>query len=680
MKLVRWPGATTWLALAFLIVNAIFLIGYLFYGYQALFHSDSAVKVLIAREIIESGNWFPRDWNYVNGDLFVLFGHAVVVPLLTFMPANYAVHAISGLVFSVLILAGIWFVSSLAPIGSARRLLVVAVFAAGISGSMAENLYGQVSYGTIVYFSCFILFFSWRCLSSEGAKRVAWGAALFVLVLLAFWANPQRGLVSYGLPLLAATSYLLARPERPGAQGRGKATLFLLGAVSFGALLGGYLHAQTIAEVNNVRGADETRWLPYDLMVRNAGLLLQQHLAIFGGLPPAKGMVLSKEGVYAAARFVAAISLLVLAPRAILNTLQRKDPAMVFLCVFSVAALLLALLVQVATTVPQMSDPIQSARYLVPAGVLMLLLVLLQPAEVSEKPAEVATLAFLFVILAGSAYPTFFWSGRNSESRATLLEQPSPNQALADFLAKNGLRYGYANFWQAGVVSVLSGERVLVRQITLQNGIPAPMRHLSSNHWYRPSAWTGETFLLLASQDTKAFDPARLASHGVTITRELAFGDYKVYVFPENIAGKLPGWDWTYESPVRFIASKHSLSRTGRFVEDIASGGPALIAEKGEAGVLHFGPYVNVEPGKYVVSFDIQSAHHRAGVARMDVASAGAGARVLGERVLTESAAAQEIAISLDQRRSIEFRVWALGNERVVLRAITVRRVGDSVP
>lgn len=678
MKNLNWPRAAIPIALATLIGNAILLVDYLFQGYRELFHSDSAVKVLLAREIVETGSWFPKDWNYVNGDLFVLFGHTVIVPLLAFVPAGYAVHAAAGLATSVLILAGLWLVSGLAPIGIARRLLLVAVFATGISGFMAENLYGQVSYGIVVSLSCFILFFSWRHLQSEGRRKMLWGGALFLALVLAFWANPQRALISYALPLLAATCYLLITREGVTHGARRGPLFLLLGVAGLGALLGDYLHAHSLSGVNNVLGVGQARWLSYELMMRNAGLLLQEHLAIFGGLPQAKGLVAGAEGLYAAARLVSALSLLVLVPLAIMRALPRQDAGMRFLCVFAVTAFLLVLLLQVATTVPEMSDPIQSARYLVPAAVLFLVIVLVQPLEFAVRPVECGAWVALVVVLLTSAHPNFALSGRNSESRSATPQRSSKYQGLADFLGAQGLRYGYASYWQAGVISVLSEERVLVRQVVFQKGLPVPMRHLSSNRWYRPGAWTGETFLLVGAQEAKAFDQTQLASLGVKIARELEFGEYKIYVFTENLAGKLPGWDWTYEVPARYPASKHSLSRTGRLIEDGALGGPALVAEKGEAGVLHFGPYVNVEPGRYAVSFDIVAANNPAGVARIDVASAGVDAKILGERILSGSAEPQEIVFSLDQRRSMEFRVWSLGRERVVLRGVTIRRAAQT--
>ena len=44
-----------------LLVNVAFMLGYIFIWYQNYFHSDSAAKVLLAKEIFDTGYFFPPD-------------------------------------------------------------------------------------------------------------------------------------------------------------------------------------------------------------------------------------------------------------------------------------------------------------------------------------------------------------------------------------------------------------------------------------------------------------------------------------------------------------------------------------------------------------------------------------------------------------------------------------------
>lgn len=121
---------TTPLVLVLLCVNFGLLVWYLFVGYQGWFHSDSAVKVLLAREIVVTGEYFPRDWNYGNNDLF-LSNQIFIIPLLAFLPAGFTTHAVSGLISSMLILSGIWFFTGLSKVDISRRLLILAIATSG---------------------------------------------------------------------------------------------------------------------------------------------------------------------------------------------------------------------------------------------------------------------------------------------------------------------------------------------------------------------------------------------------------------------------------------------------------------------------------------------------------------------------------------------------------------------
>src|SRR5690606_26271078 len=119
--------------------------------------------------------------------------------------------------------------------------------------------------------------------------------------------------------------------------------------------------------------------------------------------------------------------------------------------------LVLTLLLQIATSIPDMRDPIQSSRYLVPSVMLCLILILLSPTNWNRSP-----LWTIFIVLAStttllSSYNNY----RNSDlSSAQALAQPGQvNPARTQLIAllrREGLEYGYATFWNAGSVSVLS--------------------------------------------------------------------------------------------------------------------------------------------------------------------------------------------------------------------------------
>lgn len=654
-----------------LLINIVFMLGYIFIWYQNYFHSDSAVKVLLAKEIFDTGDFFPSDWNYVNSDLFVLFGHVFILPLLPFMPAGFTAHAISGSVFAGLILWGVWLVSSIGDIPRWQRLAIVSVIASGISGFMIENLYGQVSYGVVFFFCLYIVYFSDRILSTQGKWKVVWGILLIIILALAYWANPKRAFVSYGLPLFLALSWMFFLNKKRN----GYKYLSLIIIALFGAVLGSLLHIQTIKEVNNHLGASNARWLPLEGVLTNIGLTAKGLFAQLGGLLPADVSLFTLGGLYAGFRFVVAAIALIVITIVLRRTIAHGTDRMKLFGLFSMFAFGLLLFMQITTTIPVMSDPITSSRYLVPGLLLGILIMIMYPVQWSRQgsPLTMSVLLVTFAFIV-SGYHNFRLSTTNSEYLAQPLQINPDREELINFLRKNNLEYGFSSYWNAGSLTVLSDGEVKVRQIVFSNGVPAPMRHLSSNRWYRPSMWQGETFLLLTSQEAKFLDSEKMVFYGAIPSQIKEFDDYIIYVFPENIAGRFPGWDTRFESPVTFKVSKDSLSQTGRLNDDYEGAGPVLLAEKGESGALYFGPYVNVEPGRYRVTFDVIAAQQSSGVVRLDVAAAP-DQKIFGEITLTESHQPQVIEFSLDKTRTMEFRVWALGNERVIFRGVTIQRL-----
>jgi hypothetical protein len=68
---------------------------------------------------------------------------------------------------------------------------------------------------------------------------------------------------------------------------------------------------------------------------------------------------------------------------------------------------------------------------------------------------------------------------------------------LTDFLLDHELEYGYATFWQAQAITLLSNQKVRVRNITVDQSGISPRLYQSNKNWYQDRQETNEYFLLL---------------------------------------------------------------------------------------------------------------------------------------------------------------------------------------
>lgn len=646
------------------------LLWFIIHTYKlAMFNSDSAAKVLLAQEIIQSGQYFPSDWNYANGDLFVLFGHTFILPLLKFFPAGYTVHAISSIISAVLILLSVWLVSGLMRASTMRRMLLITIFSAGFSSSMAESLFGQVSYGTVVYMFCFTIYFAWKTMQTDSKIKYYFGCAVACLLILSFWQNPQRGIIFYIFPLLCAVIVYEWRQkvlQKEAFQCRHILSISVRTLMSFvivGAVTGSCLYFITLSKVQMDPGIANLQWSGYEEILKKITHILPRALIdLFDGLPTAGSPVTTEKGLYAALRLFAVLAFFVLAPMAIFRVFFAKRESAIFLATIALSGFLIIFFVQITTNIP-FTD-----RYLIPAIVLCIVIVATLQVDFKKSP---------FLYLAQCMIVFIFLTNTICLHSKELGEQVTPT-SLGNFLVSNGLTYGYASYWNAGIISVLSNEKALVRQIMISDGVPSPYRWLSADHWYKPEAYKGETFLLLTLEEAKNFDWQYLELYSLKPVRYLEFMQYKIFIFAENIANALPGWDTRYDLKTIFPASKYSLKNIGDYVENVGTKVAMLVANKGDIGCLHYGPYVKVEPGDYKITFDMLAKYNPKGVFVLDVSSFSLKRIPFVEKLCYSAEQPEVFSIHIDKAQLLEFRVMSLGNEVVIFKSVSIERNADS--
>jgi hypothetical protein len=658
---------------ALLCINLGLLLFFLVFNYQIIFHSDSAVKNLLAQEIYETGQYFPRDWNYINNDLWVFYTQTFVLPFVGLFRNGYALHVASDLISAALIIGATWKVTGMMEQSRTARLLSLIVITSGISLILAEHVWGQAAYGSMYYLGCWLAYSYWSLAHARGRARWGWAAATFVLAMLAFWANPQRAVVYYGAPVLAAALALWAldsfRPSAGGARAPGQWRWLLL--LAAGSVTGVLLFARTMAHVNNIAGLTAMNWLEFPGIVNNVMATIRGFMNMFDGLPRSATAVVSLYGGYQVVRMLAALALLFLLPWSVLKAIQPHHRGRMFFAVFTAAAVAVNLLILLTTSLADMNAPEASARYLVPALLCMLLIFVGTMVDRRAVRPGIRGIGLLTIAVLATSGPVAYTSPYTlyfTTPPAALL--PTEDVRLMRFLEQNGLHYGYSPFWSAGKLTVLSEGRLKIRQVIFAHGLPVPMRMLSSNRWYRPEAWQGETFLLFQDPQLKELSLDQLYSQVGKPLRRLDFETWHVLVFDKNLA-VMPDWDNEARRPARYPIDAKSPHQIGRFNPAAA----ALETEDGEQGFLYFGPARGVPNGSYEVSFDIEAGGGGADFGTLDVV-ANAGKLTLASVPLTR-AGRQRVALRFDTGLvdPLEFRVWKNPRGQIKLYGVEIRRI-----
>lgn len=591
-------------------INLLLLLVFLTFNYLLIFHSDSAVKNLLAQEIWDTGQYFPHDWNYVNNDLWVFYTQTFIIPLLGWFKNGFALHVFSDWVSAALILGSTWLVTGMLEQSRTARLVSMILISAGMSLIFAEHVFGQAAYGSMYYMGCLLVYSYWRLANAgaQGRPTLRWAIATLVLAALVFWANPQRALMYYGAPLLAAAfalhgvDWYHARGKaavRPPRAWRWPLLLVL------GIVLGTILHAWVMRHVHNNDGLT-LNWLSYEAILDNITAFVRGFINMFEGLPLPQIPVISLWGGYMVVRLLAALCALVLLPWCVLKAIQPHRRGRMYFAVFTLVALLGNLLLILTTSLANMGSPEASVRYLVPTMLGMLLLMSSIIVDHGSVRPRTRLLGIYTLIVLGTSAPMSYIKPFDQFYRHSVHETwfMDEHVRLGYFLEQNGLHYGYSPFWSAGKMTVLTQGRVKVRQIIFADGLPMPMRSLSSNRWYRPEAWTGETFLAL--QDTKDLNLPLLFSQVGQPVRTLRFEkSWIIFVFKGNLA-QLPAWDVEARQVRNYPVTEQSPHLVGKLMTAPGQA-PWLQAEHEEFGPQLFGAQRGVIEGTYLVRFDVEA-------------------------------------------------------------------------
>lgn len=105
--------------------------------------------------------------------------------------------------------------------------------------------------------------------------------------------------------------------------------------------------------------------------------------------------------------------------------------------------------------------------------------------------------------------------------------------SLAKYLENNNLEYGYATFWQANIVTMLSDSKVKARNITVDESGYSIYNYQTNVNWYDKATGYGRYFVVMTADEYSKY---YLASS--TIERAAEVRDcsgYKILIYRHNI-------------------------------------------------------------------------------------------------------------------------------------------------
>ncbi len=348
--------------------------------------------------------------------------------------------------------------------------------------------------------------------------------------------------------------------------------------------------------LNYITGIAGSNLTNSEQITHNIDLYFRGILVLFAALPDTTIQLASFDGLIQVYRTCFAITVVFIIPILMIRRYSTYNKSTKIFLLFYLMSLLSTTYICIFGTF--MSEDLAGARYLL---IIQFFAVILSVCYVVDKINKFNKW-YVICIIAALVVPILSSSYINSniktiyslDSSKHLIKNEHPKKGLIKFLEENELSYGYASYWNAGVSTIISNNKVFVAGISLPDMKPNYL--LSSEKWYYPSTYQGETFILLEQAEKESINLNGLNNKLGEPKKILTYQGYTIIVYDFNIASKLPGWPMNAGESISIPGA--DLPSVAELKED---GIRRISSDDNFSGIFTFGPYVRLVEGQYKI-------------------------------------------------------------------------------
>lgn len=558
---------------------------YMFTGSKLMFHSDSASAVTLSMEMIRTGSIWPESW---VGSTGIYITHYPIWLALYFVDDLMLAKSIGQMVWLAIFLIGIFWLSR-KVFKNNSWICMLPILCTYFSDVQYDMIFVQDAYvGTLC-----MMFYTVSLYIIATKSFVTWEwdrkkLMLFFAILLIACSVGIIMLQAVVVPILGASIWIyLQNNYKKTCRDLDASALRRLFTVIAGIVLTAivgcliYFYAAKRTHLTGNTGMT-TLVSSFEQIADNLSLLIQGFFYT-AGLSNDIG-IFSVDGILSVGRLAVFIALTLIFPVFAYKKYREERLEIQFFLVFTaihtVEVLVLLIITNGGYDAPAMG------RYLLTS------IILLQIASINyiytyylrdENVLSALTALVVSIFAVASMFTV-------CKDIAGYKDQYAEMKGVSEFLIQHDLNYGYATFWNAGKNTVLSNGKVQINSILATNGKVSPSYWLTSKEWYQPEYYSGNTFLMLSSDELAEYAPD---GYGHTALGEPdkieTYGNFSILIYDYNIAerdfsGKLDG--------------------SSNYVPDsMAVSDPMMVQEDGtimiQQGQTMYGPYIDLHAGNY---------------------------------------------------------------------------------
>ena len=547
--------------------------------YKLGFHSDFAAANILAREQLRTGQLLPDTWNTSTG-IFIVFYNLLIVPFSLFIKDQLVLRSIAvSIVLLIFVFLLRYFSQKI--VGSNFYLVVLCFFFSGTSSVVVEMAFAEAAYLISVLDNILLLTLFFKAVSNNFSVKSKKYYRLLLVYVAYLCLYGVLNLAYQVLPFLGSMVlfFILEHATVPSHQLKQefsrtiKLIAFLLVSIVVGLLGANYL-----AEAVEFQSQANITYAGYSNQASAFVGFILSAIGYRGGV-----QLFSLPGLMNAVIIAAFLAMLVCCIQLFRKYHEQSfevkilmNFSLVIFCIYLYFDFLIYC--TVAGTERYFFKPL---FFLYILSGYYIYTYIFQKGFLS-KIVAIVSIAIFSLPYAVAGIPN-------------ILNYPKLHNeqlGLVNYLKGNGLKHGYATFWNAGNNMVLSNFDIEIGGVLLQEYI-VPYRWLSSDISYDPDSYTGESFLMLTDAEAEVFENQIGFAVLGDPSQILSYDGFKIYVYPYNIAeNDFYGRGY---SNTEMIDTMVTSSEQMRQLD-----GTISIS----AGEVVYGPYITLPRGEYQIDID----------------------------------------------------------------------------
>ncbi len=530
LKKIPFCAIGGWMLFAVAVVT----IGYyILFPARGYFHADCADTILWAQAAYDGGGLLNPDFHYAC--FLPIGGQLLMLPFIPLFGVSMTTHTIGMMLFLLLFAAALLFLF--------RQLTQSTAFSAAASGVVLLILAGsdklrEIFYGHVIYYSLGMLFlivslglvFKLMCLIEHNRFHKPAGTLVFSLLCVTCLLgaiNQFEILTLFSIPLIGA---LIAErfcdfQKSLSRQQTLNTVITVSGAIAataFGYLIGAWL----VGDMHASYAEAFSTFSDPDIWFDNFSKFLGHYLTLFGTQAKYGVPFGGSEGIFELVRIIAALAVLIVP--IIATVLYGKLEDRLFRVLIWAHWIVTALIMM-----GFVFGHLSIANWRVSPLLCTSTLVTLSLCHwcLTHRPSHKR----LLLIAVAPIALVLFHNTMQMVNMPPDFEQDTGLYAVVDTMKENGWTHGYATFWNAGKLTVISDSAITCRNIELSPNADSyeAYDYQSNVHWFKEDH--EEYFVLL---ETAEYNRMVVAGNPLISNADSTHtlnDDYVVLVFDENI-------------------------------------------------------------------------------------------------------------------------------------------------